>query len=111
MIPVVEGLLPEPYNQKLMVLLFRLAEWHALAKLRMHTGHTLDHLSAATTAIGRELRSFRDWTREFNPVELPQEVARRQRRKYKKAAGKRKAGAADPPSLHKPSTLQNLPTT
>ena len=58
MIPTVEGLLPEPYNSKLMTLLFRLAEWHALAKLRMHTEHTLSTLTQSTATIGKELRSF-----------------------------------------------------
>jgi len=86
MIPAVDGLLPEPWNGKLITLLFRLAEWHALAKLRMHTEHTLNHLNQATTTIGRELRSFREWTRGFNPVELPREMAARERRKHKKAA-------------------------
>jgi hypothetical protein len=51
-----DHLLPEPYNGKLMILLFRLAEWHALAKLRMQTDHTLDCLNKATAAIGRVLR-------------------------------------------------------
>jgi hypothetical protein len=86
MIPAMEGLLPEPYNGKLMTLLFRLAEWHALAKLRMQTEHTLDCLNQATISIGRELRSFKEWTREFNTVELPCERAAHERRKRKKNA-------------------------
>jgi len=85
MIPAVEGLIPEPYNAKLITLLFRLAEWHALAKLRMHTEHTLTSLNQATVTIGRELRSFREWSRSFNTVELPHETAARERRKSKKA--------------------------
>lgn len=84
MIPAVDGLLPEPWNGKLITLLFRLAEWHALAKLRMHTERSLSHLSQATAAIGRELRSFKEWTKGFNPVELPRETAARERRKQKK---------------------------
>lgn len=67
-----------------MTLLFRLAEWHALAKLRMHTEHTLNHLNQTTITIGRELRSFQIWTRGFNTVELPRETAARERRKRKK---------------------------
>ena len=50
-----DGLLPEPYNVQLLVLLYCLAEWHALAKLRMHTEHTLEGLDKATTEIGHEL--------------------------------------------------------
>ncbi|OBZ68473.1 hypothetical protein A0H81_11674 [Grifola frondosa] len=36
-IPAFEGLLPEPHNKVLMDLLFVFAQWHGLAKLRMHT--------------------------------------------------------------------------
>jgi hypothetical protein len=80
MIPLVEGLLPEPYNGQLLTLLYRLAEWHALAKLRMHTEHTLAELDKATVAISCELRAFRDWTRSaFTCKELPHEIARRYR--------------------------------
>jgi hypothetical protein len=85
MIPAVEGLLPEPYNGKLITLLFRLAEWHALAKLRTQTENTLHYLNQSTTIIGQELRSFREWSRSFNMVELPCEMAAHERRKSKKA--------------------------
>ena len=83
-----QGLLPEPYNSKLMTLLFRLAEWHALAKLRMHTEHTQNQLNQATVAIGQELRSFEVWTQEFKPIELPREAEARERREHKKASKK-----------------------
>ncbi|KAF8237556.1 hypothetical protein L208DRAFT_1247003 [Tricholoma matsutake] len=56
MIPAIEGLLPEPHNCKLTTLLFRLAEWHTLAKLWMHTELTLSHLHQSTGVIGKELR-------------------------------------------------------
>lgn len=82
MIPVVDGLLPEPYNTQLLKLLYRMAEWHALAKLRMHTDHTLQGLDKATAAIGRDLRSFREWSRSsFTVKELPSETTARKRRK------------------------------
>jgi hypothetical protein len=84
MIPAVEGLLPEPYNSQLITLLFHLAEWHALAKLRMQTEHTLNCLNQSTVVIGQELRSFREWSRGFNTVELPRETAAREHRKNKK---------------------------
>ncbi|KAF8890440.1 hypothetical protein BD779DRAFT_1438607 [Infundibulicybe gibba] len=86
MIPVVDGLLPEPHNAQVLRLLFRLAEWHALAKLRIHTEDTLQHLEKTTTTMGREIRAFRDSTREsFTTKELPGEVASRVRRKQKKS--------------------------
>ncbi|KAJ7220515.1 hypothetical protein GGX14DRAFT_354385 [Mycena pura] len=57
-IPVIEHLLPEPFNGMIMTMLFRLAEWHALAKLRMHTDDTLTRFKKSTTVIGKELRQF-----------------------------------------------------
>jgi hypothetical protein len=41
-----------------MTLLFRLAEWHAFAKLRMHTETTLTLMDSATEILGQELRRF-----------------------------------------------------
>jgi hypothetical protein len=81
MIPAAEGLLPEPHNGKLMTLLFRLAEWHALAKLRLHTERTLNLLTQSTATIGKELRSFEEWTQAFKTVELPREKYTRDRRR------------------------------
>jgi hypothetical protein len=65
-----------------MTVLFRLAQWHALAKLRVHTEFTLDALGKITSVVGRDLRKFRDTTcTAFNTVELPCEAAARRRRK------------------------------
>ncbi|KAG6805905.1 hypothetical protein H0H92_013522, partial [Tricholoma furcatifolium] len=61
-IPSFEGLLPEPHNQRLMKLLYRMAEWHALAKLRMHTDSTLRALEDLTKEFGQLIRQFRDLT-------------------------------------------------
>ncbi|KAG2051491.1 hypothetical protein BDR06DRAFT_889823, partial [Suillus hirtellus] len=43
--PVFEGLLPPPHNTIVQTLLFRFAEWHAYAKLQLHTELTLDSMS------------------------------------------------------------------
>ena len=76
-----DGLLPEPHNEIVMTLLFRLAEWHALAKLRMHIESTLQLLDSATTSLGREVRRFRDVTcRAFETVELEKERGARARK-------------------------------
>lgn len=84
-IPVFEGLLPAPYDSAVRKLLYRLAEWHALAKLRMHTDSTLDLLESTTTELGREMRSFRKGTcAQFHTTELPGEQAARARRKSRK---------------------------
>jgi hypothetical protein len=91
-IPAFEGLLPEPYNTELMTLLYRLAEWHALAKLRMHTDTTLELMDSVTTKLGQQLRKFRDSTcSNFVTVELPKEVAA-QKRRQSKAQAKKHAG-------------------
>jgi len=72
---VFEGLLDEPYNTLLMRLLYRAAEWHALAKLRMHSETTLKLLDNCTTQFGSLMRKFRDVTfANFNTVALPKEA-------------------------------------
>ncbi|KAJ3575441.1 hypothetical protein NP233_g1093 [Leucocoprinus birnbaumii] len=81
-IPCFEGLLPEPHNKRLMTLLYRLAEWHALAKLRMHTEGSLNLLQSLTREIGTLFRQFREKSCScFETTELPREAAARQRRK------------------------------
>jgi len=57
-IPIFEGLLPESHNTCVLKLLFDLAHWHSLAKLRMHTEATLELLSQATIALGNGMREF-----------------------------------------------------
>lgn len=87
MIPAVDGLLAEPYNTHLLTLLYRLSEWHALAKLRMHMEHTLVQLENATVVLGQQLRSFRDWSQTaFTVRELPKQKDARDRRKQKRKA-------------------------
>jgi hypothetical protein len=75
---VFEGLLPEPFNEMLLQLLYKAAEWHALAKLRMHTNSTLDLLETVTREFGHLMRQFRDKTSdEFDTTELPCETGMR----------------------------------
>lgn len=77
-IPVFEGLLPEPFNGMLLRLLYKTAEWHAFAKLRMHTSSTLRLLEVVTREFGRLMRQFRDRTSdEFDTVEFPRETSAR----------------------------------
>ena len=88
-IPVFDGLLPEPHNKTLMSLLFRLAEWHALAKLRMHTESTLTQLEKVTSIIGRQLRDFSNITcKAFKTTELPKEAEARARRETRQQKSK-----------------------
>ena len=64
----------------LLRLLYKTAEWHALAKLRMHTDSMLSVLEEVTRELGRLMRQFRDRTSdEFNTVELPGEASAKKR--------------------------------
>ena len=61
-----------------------MAEWHALAKLRIHTDGTLMVLEDLTRELGKLLRQFRDLTcSQFSTVELPRETAARVRNNLK----------------------------
>ena len=94
-----------------MTLLFRLAEWHAFAKLRMHTESTLTLIDSVTEILGRELRRFRATTcSAFSTRELPRERAARTRkasRKQAKQASKTSTSAETP--LASPETRNLSP--
>ena len=69
-----------------MDLLFELATWHALAKLRLHTESTVRALETSTTRLGKALRKFQSTIcKEFMTQDLPSEEAARGRRKAAKA--------------------------
>jgi len=69
-----------------MKLLYRTAEWHALAKLRMHTDSTLALLEELTTEFGKLMRQFRDLTcSQFATIELPREATARTRARASKS--------------------------
>ena len=64
-----------------MKLLYRTAEWHALAKLRMHTETSLASLESLTTEFGLLMQNFEELTcSQFATTELPRETAARKRR-------------------------------
>jgi hypothetical protein len=95
-IAVFEGLLPEPHNRAVMKLLFTMAHWHALAKLRMHNDLSLDLMDAVTVSLGKALRTFRDTTCSvFHTKELRREYNARIRREAKKSASKSHVAAPD----------------
>ncbi|KAF7317385.1 hypothetical protein HMN09_00474800 [Mycena chlorophos] len=86
-IPAFDGLFPDPHNKRILTLLFRMAEWHAFAKLRMHTDPTLEHLKRSTSEIGRLMRDFRLTTcEELAAYELPREEQARSRAAARKAS-------------------------
>jgi hypothetical protein len=70
-----------------MKLLYRTAEWHGLAKFRMHTDSSLGLLDELTAEFGKLMRQFRDLTcSEFATTELPREAAARNRRETESLA-------------------------
>ena len=78
-----------------MTLLYRTVEWHAFAKLRLHTESTLRHLERLTTELGQSMRKFRDTMQStFVTFELPKETGARNRRQNS-GKGKEKAAAGN----------------
>jgi hypothetical protein len=86
-IPVFDGLLPDDRdNQAVLKLLYRTAEFHAFAKLRLQTDETLSHLETCTVQFGKEIRRFRDHLcPKFDTVELPGEAERRGRQQIRQS--------------------------
>ncbi|KAF8427567.1 hypothetical protein L210DRAFT_3652625 [Boletus edulis BED1] len=92
--PVLEGLLPPIHEDVVQTLLFCLAEWQALAKLRLHTDDTLTLLHQALRRLGAQVRKFQHVTcTTYQAKELPQEMAQRVRRELTDLqSGHRKKG-------------------
>jgi hypothetical protein len=85
--PVLDGLLPAEHDNDIQSLLFTTAEWHTLAKIRLHTDSTLAWLDESTKAFGKQIRRFQSYTCSFfDTRELPQEEAARSRRQKKKGS-------------------------
>lgn len=81
-IPVFEGLLDHPHDGILQTLLFELATWHALAKLRLHTESTVKALEHSTTRLGKAIREFESRTCSTFPTkDLPSDDAARSRQR------------------------------
>ncbi|CDO75447.1 hypothetical protein BN946_scf184823.g1 [Trametes cinnabarina] len=84
MMPVFEGLLPLKDDETIADLLFELANWHALAKLRLHTDVTLDIFCAATAdmfaAAELEHRHAKHYYVRTNKIEYTGQIADHQRR-------------------------------
>jgi hypothetical protein len=98
-IPVFDGLLPEPHNTAIINLLYLLAFWHSLAKLRLHTDLTLDVMDKVTVALGNALRAFSTKTcAAFDTHELKRETEARNRRELMKQQRR------DSSSSHLPSS-------
>lgn len=94
-IPAFAGLLPPPHNNRVLKLLYVLTEWHALAKLRLHTDTTLKQLEQQTTELGQLMRDFERLTCvAFETFELPRETAARVRHQAQASASASTSTAA-----------------
>ena len=85
-----------------MNLLFTLAHWHALAKLRQHTDLSLAVLESVTNKLGQLMRKFQEDTAVYDTRELKREEKARLRLTAEtssaapKPAPKNTAGATEP---------------
>jgi DNA invertase Pin-like site-specific DNA recombinase len=85
-------LLPKKEDRIVRKLLFELATWHSLAKLRLHTETTVTDLENSATRLGHLLRKFKsNVCSVYATRDLPSEEAARGRRQAAKAgkAGKK----------------------
>lgn len=85
-LPCLEGLIPGTLGDTINDLVWNMAVWHALAKLRLHRETTIQILEAATSSMGAALRAFKRACASVDTRELPGEVAARGRRTAAKAA-------------------------
>jgi hypothetical protein len=93
----------------ILMVLFDLAHWHGLAKLRMHTDSTLGRLSQATTTLGDRLRTFQEQTCAVFPTrELQREHAARLRRRQGASTATVEPGSSDS-QPHKQKSSARLP--
>ncbi|KAJ3543081.1 hypothetical protein NMY22_g3268 [Coprinellus aureogranulatus] len=108
-IPVFEGILPNSdHSDALLSVITVCAEWHALAKLRLHTDGTLQLLQDATVKLGNELRSFAEGVcQEVKTRETKDEAEARE--KVAKKKSKAKSGAPASASDPKPRGQENRP--
>jgi hypothetical protein len=70
--------------------LYLLLEYHACAKLRMHTDSSLKHWDEVTIALTDGLRSFQQSTASLRTVDTPRERAARARRAQERVGQSRR---------------------
>ncbi|KAG8733120.1 hypothetical protein FRC10_000416 [Ceratobasidium sp. 414] len=103
-----EGLFPAEHDTDISVLIFTVAQWHALAKLRMHTTSTIKALDNQTIKLGQRMRRFQQSTAAaFNTVETNQEFGARKRRHERAMIA---AGATSIPPLQRKNKTLSLNT-
>ena len=98
-IPAFEGLLPKKHDKIIQKLLFELATWHGLAKLRLQTDSTLDDLENSSTRLGNILRKFKtNVCNDYATRDLPSEEAARGRRQAAEAQKAKGRHTTAPPT-------------
>lgn len=94
-----------------MDLLFELATWHALAKLRIHTDETLDMFAAVTKTLTSAMRRFlRETCSAFTTRELRREATARGRRTAALAAKGNSRAAKGKETTSRKTKRMNLAT-
>jgi hypothetical protein len=79
-------LFPAEHDVVVQSLLYRFAQWHALAKLRLHSESTVNLLGEIFKKLSQKLRKFRNFTcAAFKTSELPREKAARQQKAAKRS--------------------------
>jgi len=102
-----EDILPPEHNKVLLDLAYDMASWHAYAKLRVHTTHTIDSLRSQTKELGSQFRRFANKVcSQYRTKPLPGEAAARHRRRAAKA---KKAAFAPTPKKPKPPSKKSEP--
>ena len=89
--------MPDEHDKVVLDLLFCMAAFHGLAKLRMHTGALLKLLEDASDALGAQLRYFKRTTCNAYYGEQTFEVVRGGRRRK---AGEWCSKMVNPTELH-----------
>ena len=108
-IPAFDYLLPKEHDSIVKDLLFEMATWHSLAKLRLHTDTTLKFLRGSTKRLGKDLRAFRAQVcSAYDTRDLPAEETAHRRRKAKKKKIQSLASPARSTLRHIRSTLWDI---
>ena len=100
-IPAFDGLFPDKYDASISILLFRMAEWHSLAKLRLHSDNSLHLLDQSLKRLSAQFRHFVNITcAAFETKELPGEVVIWQRRQQAEQEKKNRTNTSSPSGPH-----------
>ncbi|RXW14632.1 hypothetical protein EST38_g11221 [Candolleomyces aberdarensis] len=104
-IPAFQGLFPKKgHNKQIVDLLYTLAHWHGLAKLRLHTEFTLTILDELTTLLGKKFRLFvSNICDKILTRELPREYQARKRREAKRKGKGQQAAPVKKPQTSGPA--------